>query len=893
MNWLKHLFSRKQLDSDLSEEIQSHLDEKVEELVAGGMPREEAIHSARREFGNMHLIQQISREVWGWPWVDSVLLDIRHGLRALSHSPVFTVVALLTIAIGIAANAAVFSVVNSVLLKPLNYPHAEQLVALHQTAPGAEGLADFETGLLLSPSMYFTYSEHNQNFQSVGVWITGTANVTGISEPEQVRTVSVSDGIFQTLAVSPALGRWFSPIDQEPKGPRRAILSYGYWQRRFGGDPAVIGRNIMVDSQSREIVGVMPKGFRFVEADFDLAAPLAFNRLNLPLAGFGFHGIARLKPGATITEANADLARMLPIWMDSWSNGPGQNSHIYEQWRIKPMIHPMKQEVIGNVSEFLWVVMATIALVMLIACANVTNLLLVRIDARQQELAVRTALGAGRARIVRGLLVESVMLGILGGLVGVVFAYVGVHFMVAVGPSNLPRLNEISMDARTLAFTFLLSVLSGLLFGLIPALKYSGSRGGSALQSAGRTITVSRERHRARNLLVVGQVAMALVLLMSAGLMIRTFAALQKVDPGFSDSQHLQTIRISIPESLIAEPERVTRTQHAILDKLAAIQGVESVGFISEMPMEGFDSPWDEVYAEGKVYPDNTIPPLRLYKNISPGLLKTAGTRLVAGREITWSEIYALRPVVMISENLARELWGSPSAALGKHLREFINMPWDEVVGVVQDVRERGLQDTEPEIVYWPPLDQNRFVPALRSATFVIRSDRAGTESFLNEIHAAVWAVNSNLPLASVRTMQDVFSKSVARTSFTLTMLGIAGAMALALGIIGIYGVMSYSVSQRQREIGIRLALGAKGADVLQMVLRQGTKLVLMGVTIGVVAALALTRLMGNLLFGVTAHDPLTFAAVATLLIFVSSLACYIPARRATLVNPIVALRYE
>jgi putative ABC transport system permease protein len=893
MNWLKQLFSRKQLDSDLSEELQAHLDEKVEELVADGMPREEAIYSARREFGNMHLIQQISREVWGWPSLESVLLDIRHALRAFSHSPVFTVVALLTIAIGIAANAAVFSVVNSVLLKPLNYPHAEQLVALHQVAPGAEGLADFETGLLLSPSMYFTYSEHNQTFQSVGVWITGTANLTGMSQPEQVRTVSVSDGVFQTLAVSPALGRWFSPIDQEPKGPKRAILSYGYWQRRFGGDPAVIGRNIMVDSQSREIVGVMPKGFRFVDADFDLAAPLAFNRVNLPLAGFGFHGIARLKPGATITEANADLARMLPIWMDSWSNGPGQNSHIYEQWRIKPMIRPMKQEVIGNVGEFLWVVMATIALVMLIACANVTNLLLIRIDARQQELAVRTALGAGRARIVRGLLVESVMLGIMGGLVGLVFAYVGVHFLVGVGPSNLPRLNEISIDARTLAFIFVLSVLSGLLFGLIPALKYSGSRGGSALQSAGRTITVSRERHRARNVLVVGQVAMALVLLMSAGLMFRTFAALQRVDPGFSDSQHLQTVRISIPESLIAEPEQVTRTQHAILDKLAAIQGVKSVGFISEMPMEGFDSSWDEVYAEGKVYPDNTIPPLRLYKNISPGLLKTAGTRLVAGREITWSEIYALRPVVMISENLARELWGSPSAALGKHLREFINMPWDEVVGVIQDVRERGLQDTEPEIVYWPPLDQNHFAPALRTATFVIRSDRAGTESFLNEIHAAVWAVNSNLPLASVRTMQDVFSKSVARTSFTLTMLGIAGAMALALGIIGIYGVMSYSVSQRQREIGIRLALGAKGADVLQMVLRQGTKLVLMGVTIGIVAALALTRLMTNLLFGVTAHDPLTFAAVATLLIFVSSLACYIPARRATLVNPIVALRYE
>ncbi|HTS05088.1 MAG TPA: ABC transporter permease [Candidatus Eisenbacteria bacterium] len=892
MNWLRQLFSRKQL-SELSEEIQAHLDEKVEELVAAGMPREEAVHSARREFGNVHLIQQNSREVWGWPSVESVLLDVRHGLRALSHSPVFTAVALLTIAIGIAANAAVFSVVNSVLLKPLNYPHAEQLVALHQTAPGAEGLADFESGLLLSPSMYVTYSEHNQTFQSLGVWIFGTANVTGMAEPEQVRTVAVSDGVLQTLAVPPAIGRWFSQVDQEPNGPRRAMLSYGYWQRRFGGDPAVIGRNIMLDSQSREIIGVMPKGFQFVDKDFDLTMPLAFDRGKLILAGFGFHGIARLKPGATITEANADLSRMLPIWMDSWSNGPGSNPHIYETWRITPMIHPLKQEVIGNIGEFLWVVTATIALVMLIAGANVTNLLLVRIETRQQELAVRTALGAGRARIIRGLLVESTMLGIMGGIVGVAFAYAGVNVLVAVGPSNLPRLNEISVDARTLAFTFVLSVLSGLLFGLMPALKYAGPRGSSGLQSAGRTITVTRERHRARNLLVVGQMAIALVLLMSAGLMIRTFVALRKVDPGFSDPQHLQLMRISIPSLLISEPGRVLRTENVILDKLAAIPGVKSVGFASEMPMEGVDSEWDEIFAQDKVYSGDVIAPLRMYKNLSPGFLQTAGTRLIAGREMTWNEIYDLRPVVMVSENLARELWGTPDAAIGKHLREFENMPWHEVIGVIQDVREKGLQEKVPEIVYWPPLVHNRFDPVLRTATFVIRSDRAGTESFLNEIHAAVWAVNSNLPLASVRTMQEVYDKSVARTSFTLAMLGIAGAMALALGIIGIYGVMSYTVSQRQREIGIRLALGAKGGDVLQMVLRQGTKLALMGVAIGIAAALALTRLMTNVLFGVTAHDPLTFAAVSSLLIMIASLACYIPAHRATLVDPIVALRYE
>jgi putative ABC transport system permease protein len=530
---------------------------------------------------------------------------------------------------------------------------------------------------------------------------------------------------------------------------------------------------------------------------------------------------------------------------------------------------------------------------MLIACANVTNLLLVRVEARQQELAVRTALGAGWMRMVRALLVESVMLGLLGGVVGIGLAYAGVRFLVALGPSNLPRLNEIAIDTRTLGFTFALSALSGLLLGLIPALKYARPRTGSALQSAGRTIGASQERHRARNLLVIGQVAMALVLLVSAGLMIRTFAALQKVDPGFSDPRHLQVMRISIPDSLIAEPERVTRTQNAILGKLATIQGVKSVGFVSAMPMEGVDSDWDEIFAQDKVYSGDLIAPLRLYKNISPGFLQAAGTRLLAGREMTWSEVYSLRPVVMVSENLAREMWGTPSSAIGKRLREFPNMPWHEVIGVIQDVREKGVQEKAPEIVYWPPLVQNRFAPAVRTATFVIRSERAGTEAFLGEVRQAVWSVNAELPLASVRTMQEVYDKSVARTSFTLVMLGIAGAMALTLGIIGIYGVMSYTVSQRKREIGIRLALGAQGGDVLQMVLRQGTKLAVLGVAIGIGAALALSRLMTNLLFGVTAHDPLTFFAVAALLIFIALLACYIPARRATRVDPMVALRYE
>jgi predicted permease len=900
VNWLTQLFSRRRLNDEMSEEIREHLDEKIDALVAGGMSRDDATHQARREFGNVGSVEERGRDVWRWASLENFFADVRYGLRMLRRNLVFTAVAMLTIAIGIGANAAVFSVVNNVLLKPLNYPQSQDLVSLHQVAPGAAGLADFESGLLLSPSMYFTYTEQNHTFQSMGVWAQDTANVTGLAEPEQVRAVDVSDGVLQTLAIPPALGRWLSPADQIPHGPQRVMLSYGYWQRRFGGDRAVIGRNIVVDSQSREIIGVMPQGFRFLDTDFDLIVPTAFDRGKVILAGFGFRGIARLKPGVTIPEANADISRMLPIWMDTFSNGPGSNSHFYEKWRITPAIRPLKQEVLGNVSEALWMVMGTIGLVMLIACANVTNLLLVRVESRQQELAVRAALGAGGARLVRGLLVESVMLGLLGGVVGVALAYAGVRFLVAAGPANLPRLNEISIDPATLGFALLLSVLSGLLFGLVPALKFGGGLGNgttSALRSAGRTISVSRERHRARNLLVIGQMAMAAVLVVSSGLMIRTFAALRTVDPGFTDAPHLQVMRIAIPDSLVAEPERVTRLQNAIVDNLTAIPGVTSVGFVSEMPMEGIDSDWDGIYVQDKNDSDGAIPPLRLYKHVSPGYFATGGTRIIAGRELTWTEVYGMRPVVMVSENLAREIWGTPSAAIGKRLRELPGTPWSEVIGVVQDARENGVQEKSPAVVYWPPLVPDIHGTGVlypwRTVTFAVRSKRAGTQAFVNELSQAVWAANSNLPLASVRTMQDVYDKSMARTSFTLVMLGIAGAMALALGMIGIYGVVSYTVSQRTREIGIRVALGARREDVLQMVLGQSAKMALVGVGIGVVAAAGLTELMRSLLFGVSPRDPLTFAAVAGLLIVVALLASYIPARRAMLIAPIVALRHE
>jgi predicted permease len=898
MPWLQRLVSRHRRYDDLAVSIQEHLDERTEELMDDGMTRQEATQKARREFGNVTLIQERSREAWQWPTLESIWADVKHGCLRLGKSPGFAATVILTLAIGIGANTAVFSVLNSVLIKPLPYPKAEELVGVWLTAPGAAGLANFSEGLPLSPSMYFTYAEQNRTFQSLGVWITGTANITGLAQPEQAHTALISDGVLQALNVPPVAGRWLSQADQNPHGAKAVMLSYGYWQRRFGGEPSVIGRNITIDAQPREIVGVMPRDFRMVNADFDVIVPLAFDRNKQILAGFGCQGIARLKPGVTIAQADADITRMLPIWMDSWSNGPGTNPHFYETWRITPAIRPLKQEVIGNVGDVLWVVMATLGVVMLIACANVANLMLVRTEGRQQELAIRAALGAGRARIARDLLTESVLLGFLGGAFGITIAYEGLRLLVAVGPADLPRLSEVSLDTRALVFTLALSLLSGLLFGLIPVLKYAGRRNFVALQGT-RTASVTRDRHRSRNVLVVAQVAMALVLLVSAGLMIRTFQGLRTIEPGFTDPEHLQTMRISIPASLVTTPQLVTRLQNNIADKLAVIPGVTTVGFANSMPMEGLESNWDEIFVERKNYAGET-PPLRLFKYPSPGFFHAAGTRIVAGREFTWPEIYAQRPVTIVSENLARELWGTPTAALGKRFREFSSMPWYEVVGVVQDVRENGVHENAPAIVYWPSMMNDLYGPgtfdAVRAVTFVVRSDRAGTESFIREMQQAVWSVNAGLPLASVRTMQEIYGQSLARTSFTLVMLAIAGTMALVLGIIGIYGVISYAVSQRTREIGIRLALGAEKNKILRMVIGQGLRLAVTGIAVGVVAALLLARMVSifsSLLYGVRASDPLTIVTVSAILAAVAALACYLPARRAASIEPMHALRAE
>ena len=894
MSW-RRFFRRAQWDRERLAEIESYVQIETDDNVARGMSAAEARAAAQRKFGNRTRVQEDIYRMNTITLLDSVQRDVSHALRMLRRYPAFTTVALITLALGIGANTAVFSVVNSVLLKPLPYPDSDRVVAVWHKAPGAAGLASVSGDLKLSVSMYFTFAEQNRTLQSLGLWVPRMTTVTGLAEPERVRTILVTDGALQALAVPPELGRWLSREDYKPNATV-VILGYGYWMRRFGGDRSAIGKRITVNSRALDIVGVMPRGFEFVDEPCDLIFPLGFDRSKTILPGFGFKAVARLKPGVTIAQANADIGRLVPVWMMSWPPPPGLDPHEYEKWRITPAIRPLKDDVVGAVGSVLWVVMGTIAMVMLIVCANVANLLLVRAEGRQQELAIRTALGAGKGRIARELLLESVLLGVIGGAIGVALAWAGLRMLVAIGPGNLPRLSEIAIDGRALLFAIGVSAGSGILFGVIPVLKYAGPRISPALHG-GRTMSHGRERLRARNVLVIAQVALALVLLVSSGLMIRTFQALRGVQPGFTRPEELQVVRISIPGALVPDPERVLRMQNGIVDKLSAIPGVSSVAFTSAMPMEGLPPDWDVVVKEGQGL-GAQMPPLRMFQTVSPGRFRTAGTKLVAGRDFTWTDLYGRRTYVVVSENLAREFWGSPAAAIGKRITMGLPAaPLQEVIGVVEDVRQNGVQEPAPSMVYWPTFGVNRYgfpQPAVeRDVTLAIRTDRAGTESLLNEIRQAVWSVNPSLPLSSAQTMREVVRQSLARASFALTMLAIASGMALVLGIVGIYGVISYAVSQRRREIGIRVALGAEPGEVRRMFVRYGLGLACIGAVAGLAASAGLTRLMKSLLFGISPLDPLTYAVVPAVLVAAAVVSSYLPARRAAAVDPADALKQE
>lgn len=871
-------------EAEIVDELSQHLEDRYRELIAGGASQDEAMRLALADFQSGNVLAQkmaslrqahmTASTTLGAPTghlLSDLLQDVRYAARIFWKQPAFAATAVVTLALGIGATTAIFSVVYTVLLKPLPFHEPDRLVTLRQYAPHGAGTNH-------GPGTYLTYRENQKAFEAIGAWDPTEVSITGGRDPERVQALLVSASTLPLLRVQPVLGRLFSTEDDTPGNPLRVLLTYGCWQRRFGGAENVVGQALEIDGRAGEIIGVLPASFKFLRTRPEIVLPMPLDAIAPRGISFGFQALARLKPGVTLAQANADVARLISLLPP-----------VFARLELRPNVRPLADDVIGNVGEILWIIMAAVGVVLLVACGNVANLFLVRAEGRQQELAVRAALGASRGRITRALLAESVVLALAGGVVGVALALAATGLLRTMAPAELPRVDEIGIDLMVLAFTLVVSVLSGALFGLFAVLRF-GSPAIAALKVGGRSAGDAPARHRTRNALVVGQVALALTLLIVSGLLIRTFVALRQVDPGFTRPEEVQTFVIAIPPGLISDAQLAARTFESVAERLSQVPGVASVGLSSSITMDGEDN-GNPIEVEGVPIPEGGRTPGRRFKSFAPGYFETMGIRLVAGRSITWSEIHERRPVIVISEPLAREYWGDPAKALGKRVRALQReAPWREIVGVTGDERDDGLNRPPTAIVYWPMLNENY---RWRTMAYAVRSSRVGTPGFLRELEQAVWSVNPNLPLAGVQTVEEIQAQSMAQTSFALVMLGIAASVALLIGAVGIYGVIAYAVAQRTREIGIRMALGAQIADVQRVFLRHGLWLTATGILMGIGVAMVVTRVMSTFLFGVGPMDPVTYAAVSGTLAAVALIGTYLPARRATRVDPLVALRAE
>jgi len=807
--------------------------------------------------------------------------------RSFLRSPGFVLITVLTLGLGIGANAAIFSVVNAVLLRPLPYPQPERIMAVWHDAPGI-GLRKFEQ----SDATYLLYRKENRVLEDFGIYANGSANLTGGQEPVRVSAAGMTGSVFGVLRVPAALGRPLAEADERPGAEPVAVLSHDLWRRRFGGDRGVVGTLLHIDGVARRVVGVMPDGFHFPDQDTQLWLPLTLDPAKLQGGSFNYEAIGRLRPGVTPERAARELSQL--VWRIPAVAPESQITRgMLESAHMAVLVHPLRDDVVGEIQRILWVLLGSVGTILVIACANVANLFLVRAEGRQREVAVRTALGGTRVDVARLFLGESVALSLAGGALGLAFAAAGVRLLVALRPQGIPRLGEIRVDGTVLLFTLVLAIASGLLFGLFAVLRYGTPELVVALKEGGKGGTAGRERHRARNVLVVAQVALALVLLVAAGLMGKSFWRLRNVNPGF-DPRGVLTVHLYLPPGDYPKAAAGNFVQR-LMEKVHALPGVTAAGAVTGIPLGGSHS--NSGYAiEDFPLPKDAVPPLLATHFATPDYFTAMGIPLLEGK--AFEPINPQQPSrdIIVSQALAKRFWPGRSA-LGKRLApglEVAPSDWNTIVGVVGSTRSRTLEEPPVEAVYFPWIPAGTGGPRSIPHDFTLAVRGTGDPTRLaGPVRDAIRALDPNLPLAEVRPMAEIVDRSMARTSFTMLLLAIAAVIALVLGAVGVYGVIAYIVSQRTREIGVRMALGARRQDVERMVLRQGLTLAVTGVVLGLAAALAVTRLMGALLFEVSSFDPATFVTVPVVLAAVALLASWVPAQRASRVEPLEAIRYE
>jgi predicted permease len=809
--------------------------------------------------------------------------DLRFGTRTLSRTPGFTTIAAITLALGIGANTAIFSVVDSVLLNPLPYPDADRIVGIWHGAPGL-GYDEFG----ISPGIYIQYLEDNDVFESIAIYRSSQFNLTDDGDPERITGAIVSRGTVEALKIAPVLGRNFVNEEDLPDGPQAVIIGHELWTRRFAADPGLVGRSIQLNGESYEVVGILPEGIAFPQDETSIWIPARIDPARAQPGTFGWNSIARLEAGVSIGQAQAQLASFVAQMPETYADIP-QLVAFLEQGQFRVSVHSLKEDVVSDVQRPLWILLGTVGFVLLIACANVANLFLVRAEGRRRESAVRAALGADRWVLARQYLSESVLLATLGGLLGLLLAWVGVTALIRIAPSNLPRLDELGIDGSVLGFTACITLLSALLFGLAPALKrVSPAMVGSLIQSGTRSST-GRDRRIARNALVVMQTAMALVLLIGSGLLVRSFWQIRNINPGF-DARDILTFRISLANAEYPEPNQVAAFHQQLLERIRGLPGVVAAGAVEALPLGEYRR-GTAFYVEDRPTAETELPPIFWFSAATPGYFETMRIPLRTGRTFDRRDHESELGNLIVSAALAERLWPGEDP-LGKRLRfASDSTPWMTIVGIAESVRGHGLRQDPLEMIYYPMVGPRADDWDARSLTYAVRAQNP--LSLVPAVRAATAELDANLPIAQVESMERILARSEARLSFTMQALAIAAAMALILGAIGLYGVLSYVVSQRTQEIGVRLALGAEPGTVQKMVVLQGTRIASAGIVIGVAGAVGLTRFLQGLLYDTEPLDPVAFVATSALLLCVGLLASYVPARRASLVDPMKSLRMD